>query len=77
MAFVEFPEHRQDALVGNDRFPGRFEKLCVALGNRSAKGFVEHEFPGVQLEQVRNPALLEVDEASLAVEADVLDIDVP
>ena len=65
MTFVEFPQQRQDAFVGDDGFPGRFEKLRIALGNRCTKGLVEDELPGVQFEQVRNPAIFKVDEASV------------
>src|SRR3990167_2450563 len=76
VTFVEFPQQRQDAFVGDDGFPGRFEKLRITLGNRCTEGLVEDELPGVQLEQVRDPAIFEVDETSVTGQADVFDIDV-
>lgn len=76
VAFVEFPQQRQDAFVGEDGLPGGFEELRVTLGDRSAEGFVEDEFPGVQFEQVGNPAIFKVNEATFCGQADVFDVDV-
>ena len=77
MALVQLPQQRQRAFVRQDRFPRRLEKLRIARGNRRAERLVEDELPGMQLEQVRDPAILQVDETAVGTEANVLDVDVP
>ena len=71
------PTATAGAFVRQDRLPRRFEELRIAFGDGCAEWLMENKLPGMQLEQVRDPAILEVDEAALGGQADVFDVDVP
>ncbi|MNN61491.1 hypothetical protein D3C81_1767300 [compost metagenome] len=77
MTLVHLPQQRQCTLVRQDRLPRRFEKLRIARGNRRTERLMEDELPGMQFEQVRDPAIFQVDEAPFSRQTDVFDIDVP
>ena len=65
------PEQRQHALVGQERFPRRFEKLRRDDGRRAAIFVVPHPFPRIELEHQLDRAVLHVDEARFGRDADV------
>ena len=75
MARKHLPEQGENALVGKDRLPWRLDPSRRRFRKLRAKGVVKHPFPGVELEREFDSAIVEIDEAAVFAEADILDVD--
>ena len=75
MPLVLLPEQRQDALVAEHGLPGRLEQQRVRRRQVAAEFLPEQVLERVELEQGSNHAVLEIGEAAVGTDADVLDVE--
>src|SRR5712664_586822 len=70
----QFPENREDRLVGKQHLPGRLDPGAGLLQDARAESLPRQPFPRIELEQGLDGVSLQVDEAGgVCAPADVLD----
>src|SRR6201990_816219 len=70
------PEHREDALVGEDGLPWRLDPARRRLEELCAERIAKHPLPGIELEGECDLAIVEIDKTTAVFPpADLLDVD--
>ena len=73
VAAMGVPQQRQDALVAQQRLPRRLDQLQAGARQVLAERLAEHVLQRIQLEQAADHVVVEVGEAAVGGDAEVLD----